>query len=301
MQNVIKNMYKIKGLFVCKHPLHERFDFAVSPYHILKQKKCYKQGCIEFLWRCNISNKGKKCPRGYKHVGRNCFSCKYYYEEKICRVPETLVDNKTLKKYLAELEEYEYWLSTVENKRVRFSGEIAAVVPSLLKVIDNDKTSMRLTGFLIKFERGHIGYDLFDDTIYLRVGSTFLKKHIPAPDDEIELEAQLINDRGRVILIKPSHVELDHKGGEQIIDFSKALVGKTTGADVLDDIRLCRDCPYGSHLEVQVTGVKPDNFRRFYCLRGVEYAYNCPVRLEKIIAELHQKPDINPKEDADVS
>ncbi|MCP4582788.1 MAG: hypothetical protein GY839_14355 [candidate division Zixibacteria bacterium] len=290
MQNVIRNMYKVKGLFVCKHPVHERFDFKISPFHVLRQKKCFGEGCVEFKWLCNIGNKGKKCPKGYKHVGRNCFSCKYYDEEKICRMPSALVDETELKTFMRDLDEYEYWLSTVEGKRVKFSGEVSSVYPALLRTIDDSKSNTRLNGFLIKFEAGHIDNDIFDDTLYLQMGSNFLSKWQPAPGDEIDCESEIKNDRGRIVLYKPTQVDITRNGAMPLIDCSKALVGKTTGAIVTDDIRLCRDCPYGALMDIHELPPKENRFRRFYCLRGIEIAYTCPIRLEKILNSLRDDP-----------
>lgn len=286
MQNIIKNMYKSRDVFICKHPTHEKFDFQVSPYHVLKVKKCLKEGCVEFLWRCKIGQKGKKCPRGYNHVGRNCFSCKYYHEEKICRMPVTLLNDIEYEQFKNDFDNFEYWLSSVENKRLSFSGQISSVFPLYLKTIDNGRSSVALTGFLLKFDKGYIGYDLFDDTIYLRIGRTFLENHRPAPGDDFDCQAQLVNDRGRMILIKPSHVEISKNGGEQLIDFSRALVARTTGAIVTDDIRLCRHCPYGALLDVREISPKENFYRRFFCMRGVENAYTCPIRLARILHSL---------------
>jgi len=288
MQNVIKNMYKAKDLFVCRHPVHQKFDFSISPYHILKQKKCYKKGCVEFLWRCNVGTKGKKCPRGYKHVGRNCFSCKYYYEEKICRIPESLVDDQTLEQFFKDLDDYEFWLSSVSGRKVEFSGKVASVYPSLLKTIDNDKSFIKMRGFLITFDCGHIGDDLFDDTIYLQTGTHFLAKWQPAPGDELDFEARLNDERGRVILTSPSRVEIIRSENKPIIDYSKALVGRATGNTVKDDIRLCRNCPYGALLDVEEISPKPNEYRRFYCLRGMEFSKDCLVRLERKLQEYLQ-------------
>jgi hypothetical protein len=145
-----------------------------------------------------------------------------------------------------------------------------------------------MRGFLIKFERGHIGYDLFDDVIYLRTGYTFMARHKPAAGDEIEFEAEAKNNRGRLKMIKPTRVEIASNGGTQLIDYSKALVGRTTGAIVKDDIKLCRDCPYGALLDIRIIQPKESEFRRFYCLRGVEMSYTCPIRLERILGNLKQ-------------
>ena len=281
-------MYKAKGLFICRHPVHKKFDFAVSPYHILKQKKCYKKGCVEFLWRCNVSNKGKKCPRGYQHVGRNCFSCKYYYDEKICRIPEALVDDRTLEQFFKDLDEYEFWLSTVEGYKADFSGKVASVYPSLLKTIDNDRSAIRMTGFLITFNNGHIGDCLFDDAIYLSVGVGFVSRWQPAPGDELDFRAELRNNRGRIVLSRPTRIEIVKSGAEPIIDYSKALVGRATGIEVKDDIKLCHNCPYGALLDVEQLRPKQNSYRRFYCLRGVEYSMDCIVRLERKLKEYLQ-------------
>ena len=291
MQKVIKNLLKQKGLFICKHPLHKRFDFEVSPYHILRQKKCFKTGCVEFIWRCKIHGKNTNCPRGYKHVGKNCFSCKYYYEEKICRKPEALVHPETLKKFLDDLSDYEYWLWMVEGKRISFSGTITAVYPSFVMIIDNDRSSVRMNGFLITFPKGYIGYDLFDDTIYLHIGRKFLARWQIAPGDELEFKAQLISDRGRVILLRPTEVEIVKDEGKPVINYSKALVGKITGAIVKDDTLNCQKCPFGALLEVKILGPRRDSYRRFYCLRGVEYSKDCPVRLEQKLISVKNKHD----------
>ena len=293
MQEIIRNLLKQKGLFICRHPLHSKFDFEVSPYHILKQKKCFKTGCVEFIWRCKIHGKNIDCPRGYKHVGKNCFSCKHYYEEKICRKPEALVDKETLQKFFDDLKDYEYWLSTVEGKRVSFSGIITAVYPSLVMTVDNNRSSVRMDGFLIKFAKGYIGYDLFDDTIYLHIGRRFLAKWQPAPSDELEFKARLTNSRGKVVLIRPTEVEIEKNEGKPIIDYSKALIGKTTGTIVRDDISLCHQCPFGALLDVIVLRPKRNIYRRFYCLRGVEYSKDCPVRLEQeLIKNSNQSVEI---------
>lgn len=201
-------------------------------------------------------------------------------------MPMTLLGENEYRQFRNDFDNFEYWLSTVENKRLSFSGKISSVFPLFLKTIDDGRSNISLTGFLLKFERGHIGYDLFDDTIYLRVGRTFLENHRPAPGDDLDCEAHLINDRGRMILIKPSRVEINKKGGEQLIDFSRALVARTTGAIVIDDIKLCRNCPYGALLDVREISPRENSYRRFFCMRGVDTAYTCPVRLERILNSL---------------
>jgi hypothetical protein len=290
MQTVIKNRYKQRGLFVCHHPVHSRFNFEVSPYHVLKQKQCYGCGCVQFLWKCKIYGKSFVCPRGFKHVGRNCFSCKHYYEEKICRSPETSLDSESMTAYMRELEDYRYWLSTVIDRKVKFSGKIESVFPSLTKTIDNHKSHIQLQGFLISFAKAHIGFDLFDSTIYLHVGHRFIEKWQPAPDDSIDCSAELKFDRGRIVMINPTHVEIDQGDQLPYLNYSKALVGKSTGSIVVDNISACRGCPFGALLDIEVIRPKPNQYRRFYCLRGVSHSQNCPIRLEWELSEHENQP-----------
>lgn len=280
MQTIIKNRFKQSNLFVCRHPAHKRFDFAVSPYHIFEQKRCHKEGCVQFVWKCKIFGKDFDCPRDFKHVGRNCGDCKHYYEEKIYRKPEFQVGETELAAFMSQLEDYRYWLSTVVDRKVTFSGEIAGVFPSLIKIIDYDKSEIRLNGFLIRFERAHLGYDLFDDRIYLQVGQGFLRKYQPADGDAIECQAILKTDRGRVVIINPTRIEYAQGDNQPLIDYSKALVGKSTGAIVKDNCSLCRGCPYGALMDVVVIRPQPNQYRRFYCLRGVDMSRDCPIRLE---------------------
>jgi len=198
-------------------------------------------------------------------------------------MPSATVGDQELKAFFIKLDEYEYWLSTVEGIRVQFSGVISSVYPSLVKIIDSGKSNIRLNGFLIKFESGYIGYDLYDDTLYLRVSGTFLSRWRPAPGDEMAGESELKNDRGRIILYKPSRIDITRNGAQPLIDYSKALVGKATGAEVLDDISLCRDCPFGALMDIHQIHPRPNNYRRFYCLRGINNAAACPVRLTEIL------------------
>jgi hypothetical protein len=290
MQTIIKNRLKQANLFVCRHPVHRRFNYAVSPYHVFEQKRCHNEGCVQFLWRCKIYGKDFSCPRGFKHVGRNCGQCKHYYEEKICRKPEPLLDETEMTAYLGQLEDYRYWISTVEDKRVPFSGQITGVLPSLLKIADYDKSEIRLNGFLLRFEKAHIGYDLFDDRIYMQVGQSFLRRWQPAESDTIDCQAILKTDRGRVVVINPTRIEFLQGDNQPLIDYSKALVGKTTGEIVEDNCAPCRGCPYGALMDIVVIRPQPNQYRRFYCLRGVNLSVDCPIRLEEKINAYENQP-----------
>ncbi|MFX0201192.1 MAG: hypothetical protein ACFFCW_34170, partial [Candidatus Hodarchaeota archaeon] len=120
MQKILINQHKRQDVFKCAHKAHFKFDKNVSVYHVMREKNCFPQGCIYFVWRCKLINKGKRCPKGYEHVGRKCFGCKYYYEEKVCHQPDVILDDEEFKKFEKSLEEYEEWLESVVGKDVEF-------------------------------------------------------------------------------------------------------------------------------------------------------------------------------------
>ncbi len=134
MSKILVNQYKRQDVFRCSHKAHFRFEKSVSVYHVLKEKKCFPEGCIWFLWKCHLLNKGNSCPKGYQHVGRNCFSCKNYFEEKINYQPEILLNEEQHKRFKQELEEFEEWLNTSAGKWVEFSGEVFSVKPHFRRI-----------------------------------------------------------------------------------------------------------------------------------------------------------------------
>jgi hypothetical protein len=146
MQKVLINQYKRQNVFQCGHKAHFRFEKNVSVYHVLKEKKCHPEGCIYFLWKCRLLNKGHSCPKGYQHVGRNCFSCKNYFEEKITYQPEILLNKEEFENFQRELEEFENWLEGAIGKRVEFSGTVNSVKPHFKKKKFGSKESLTFPG-----------------------------------------------------------------------------------------------------------------------------------------------------------
>ena len=127
MSRVMINQYKRQDVFRCSHTAHFRFEKNVSVYHVLKEKECFPEGCIYFLWKCRLLNKGNSCPKKYRHVGRDCFSCKNYFDEKINHQPEIILDEEAYKKFQLDLEEFEDWLEQNVGRWVEFSGIINSV------------------------------------------------------------------------------------------------------------------------------------------------------------------------------
>ena len=283
MGEVIKNLYKA-ALFTCHHPAHKQFAYQVSPYHVFRVKKCHESGCVEFLWRCRTFEKGQSCPRGFKHVGRGCFSCKQYHEEKVSHFPETDLSDDQLREFIDSLRQYQGWLEEMDGKSVEFAGIIDFVTPHLMMNLEARRTSVIMDGYYISFDKGQLNRDFFDDRIYLKISGNFLERHRPSPGDKFDLTAYFTESRGRIILRKPTNIEIIHNGGKSDINRSRALVGRATGCIISGPIDDCKRCPFCSLVDIADSSRRqPALYRRFYCLRGVSESENCPVRLEKLL------------------
>jgi len=280
MAEQIKNIMKKAGIFSCCHPAHARFHYHVSPYHVLKINKCWPDGCVEFLWRCHLFDKGHKCPRKYKHVGRGCFSCKDYYEIKNQYTPSSRLDPAAFANFMRDLGEYEGWIEDLNDKTIRFSGIVESIRPHLIMIIDSRRKSLRMEEYFVSFPGGFIGRDFFADRLYMRISGGFLNKTELAPGDEIECDAIFGGDRGRVILRNPRRIELAGNGGRQALNPSRALVGRATGKIIEGSIERCGDCHYCTLVDIEdFRKQKTISYRRFYCLRGITDPEHCPVRL----------------------
>jgi hypothetical protein len=285
MNRAIKNLWKTPGLFSCRHPAHRQFDYRVSPYHIFVEKKCFPSGCLEFRWRCRGFENGRKCPRGFKHVGRNCFSCKDYHESKLHYAPETSLDENALQEFMESMREFEGWIEGQEGRRLRFSGIIASVKPGLKVRLGPRGSSVRLDGFYASFDSGYLENDLFDDRIYMRIPQGLLSRIAPAEGDEMECDTIFSHDRGRIVLTNPRRVDLSKNGNKPVLNISRALVGRATGKIIKGLIEQCSDCAFCALADVDDhSRARVSRYKRFFCLRGITESENCPVRLEQYLA-----------------
>jgi len=292
MGRKINNLDKSSGVFKCRHPAHKSFGYAISPYHALSLKKCYPRGCVEFLWRCRMFEKGQPCPRDFKHVGRGCFSCKHYHEEKIAYAPEISLDDSQARYFIDDYREYQGWLDDMDGKTIEFSGVIESVKPHLAIEIEARRSNVNLDGYYASFLSGYINNDLFDDKIYLRLSGTQLDRLNPAPDDSLDCETIFTHSRGRIILQRARKINLSHNGGQRKINRSRALVGRATGAIIEGSLLPCKGCQYCSMADItDMTRLRIVFYRRFFCLRGVSDPENCPVRLEEILRKEESSPD----------
>jgi hypothetical protein len=284
VQRVLINQYKRQDVFRCGHKAHFKFEKNVSVYHVLKEKRCYPEGCIYFLWKCKLLNKGHGCPKGYQHVGRNCFSCKSYFEEKIVYQPEILLNKEEFQAFQTHLEEFEDWLQSVVGRTVEFSGTVNSVKPHLKKKRLGSKEILSFPGFLISFKEGYLDRVFFKDYIFLTVSRKTQENLKFAKGDKVEFEATLRTDRGRIVLEKIRHVEFSEKKSEVTWNSSQAVVAKSTGTELDCQPERCLACENGCLLDVvERDGSRSKIRRHLFCLAGVADPENCAYHLAKKI------------------
>jgi len=282
MAGSIKNQLKLPGVFKCHHPAHKQFGYNVSPYHIFVEKSCFPGGCVEFLWRCHNFEKGKKCPKNYKHVGRGCSSCKKFHDEKMHYEPTTNLNENELRRFLDDLKEYRGWLEDMANKRTRFSGVLDSITPHLMMTIENGRNSVVMDGFYASFRDSYFNNDHFEDNIYMRLSGNFLSKTKLAPGDEFESDAVFTEDRGRIIMRSPRNIDIERNGENGNISPARARIARATGKIIQGPIEKCKTCEYCSLIDIEDRSRrKTVRYRRFYCLRGITDSENCVVRLEE--------------------
>jgi hypothetical protein len=284
MLKVLINQYKRQDVFRCSHRVHFRFEKNVSVYHVLKEKECFPQGCIYFLWNCHLLNKGNSCPKKYKHVGRDCFSCKNYFDEKINYQPETTLEPEEYKKFERDLEEFEEWLGETVGRWVEFSGRVNSVKPHFRKIRYGRKETLNFPGFLISFKEGYLDRTFFEDHIFVTISRRTQQNLKFARGDEVEFKARLGTDKGRIVLSRIRYVEFPHKENESSLSTSEALVAKSTGREFDCQPEKCMMCEKGCLLDVVEKTDRSSPVRRhLFCLMGVEDPEECVYHLAKKI------------------
>ncbi|MGB8657020.1 MAG: hypothetical protein WCE90_04450 [Candidatus Zixiibacteriota bacterium] len=294
MPKVLINQYKRQDVLRCSHKAHFRFEKNVSVYHVLKEKQCFPQGCIWFLWKCRLLNKGQSCPKRYQHVGRDCFSCKNYLEEKVNYQPEIILNDEEFKKFQRELEEFEEWLERTVGKWVEFSGKVSSVKPHFRKVIYGKKEILEFPGYLISFKEGYLDRVFFQDSIFVTVSRRTQLNLKFAMGDEVEFKARLRADKGRIVLDKIKQVEFVHKEEAEVWSLSQALVAKNTGKEFDCQPGKCMMCENGSLLDVvEKSGNSHSAKRHLFCLIGMENPDECVYHLGKKLMEYKQTKSLS--------
>ena len=274
----IRNPYKRRDVFSCAQEAHARFKGRVSVYHVLKEKKCYPDGCLYFEWRCIRKEKGELCIHKYKFIGRNCKGCTYYWEEKMHFQPLCLVDQKTMDDLMEQIESFEMWLQSVRYKRLPVAGKIHTVKPWFEKTKTPHQNQLHFKGYLLILKTGHIAFDYFADTLYVRISEAHMRAHAFQPGMRFECQGEVREDRGRLVIHKPGQFEISGKGRGIAWTREKALTGMKTATQHEEQPEQCLQCPWGILTDVRETTSEGEGFsRQLHCLKGIESAEACYI------------------------
>ena len=278
------NHYKRQDIFRCVQQAHAQFENRVSVYHVLKEKGCYPRGCIYFNWRCRKLNKGLSCPRKFKHVGRKCFGCKEFYDEKVINRPEVVLSDEEFSQFMRDLGEFETWLSGLKGTEVNLSGTINSVKPRMKHIIQGKRGRIELNGFVLIFRDAFIDLTKFEDFSYLTISKSLQAKYRFSKGDKLDLFARVSLDRGRLIFGRPNRIEIDERGEGEAWSWDKALVAARTATHIPYQLEKCVACDRGCLLDtVERTNAGERHKRQLFCLQGIKDPYHCIYDVAKTI------------------
>ncbi len=278
---VMKNLYKCTDIFRCVHESHQGYKNRISVYHILKEKSCYPNGCIYFRWRCKILNKKKKCHRGYRHVGKNCFGCKEFYEEKIHNFPELQVSQDEYKNFLKKLELFEDWLDKQRFKLIDIAGKVHGVKPHFIQKVFPKTKYLSFRGFMIIFKDIYLDRMFLEDFAYAIISSDKYKRLNICIGDEIEAKAMVNINHGRLILNRLQRIEIVEHGNESAWDEQSISLARETATELREQPESCVQCKFGALVDIEYNGEHRSSKRRkLFCLKGIANYKDCYVKSE---------------------
>ena len=276
----MKNLYKRRDVFRCSQEAHRQFDGKVSVYHVLREKGCYPQGCLYFLWRCVRLEKGILCIKGFEYVGKACSGCTYYDEEKVHLQPECMLDEDGYEHFLEQLDDFESWLDANRFRRLNIQGRIKTIKPWFQRVLLPGEAHMKLRGYLLVFRTGFIGMTHFEDTFYVRVSENMMKRIGFIPKMKVELMGELRVDRGRIVIHRPKRVDILKPGWGRPWTRDKALVAVKTATFLSEQHDECIACRWGALVDVTDRRTNEEKrYRNLYCLKGMAVPEGCYIRV----------------------
>ena len=293
------NLYKRQDVFRCVQQFHAGFENRVSVHHVFKEKGCYPEGCIYFRWRCRKLNKGQPCHKKFEHVGRTCFGCKEFYDEKIINSPRLLLDDGEYKRFREELREFDEWVEEVRGREVNLIGTVDGVKPMFRKFVHpGGRSALKFEGFLVTFREAYFDYVHFEDHCYLRVGRSTQRRQRFARGDRLDLYATVGLSHGRFVLHRPKRLEVESGGGEDPWTEGQALVAMKTGTTFKRQPERCIACDRGVLVDVtENTKHRERRYRQLYCLEGerdpvhCNYAVKRRLSLERCLCDEEGIPD----------
>ena len=277
-----KNLYKKTHTFRCVHDVHRHFKFEMSPFYILSEKQCFPDGCVYFHWKCRLLAKKKTCFRGFSHVGKKCFNCKHFYEEKQHQYPEFITKDIENDNFFDLFSEFEEWVNDLHSKRVSCEGIVSGIRPDLYLKRQGSRKGISASGFLIRFEEGYIDNMLFEDPFYLSISAMSQNNLLIRKGDNIEFEASLKIDRGRFKFIKPGRFQFYERGDDKPLRKNDILVALQNYTIQENQPGICMNCSSG--ILVDLENSNRGSSRTTICLQSVADYRDCPHALKMLDA-----------------
>lgn len=289
----MKNLYKNLDIFCCVHEAHSRFKYSVSVYHILRRKNCFPDGCFYFRWKCKLLSKQKVCHRGFRHVGKKCAGCKYFYEEKVHNVPELKIAPEAYKSFLSDLDEFEDWLNMHRLREISFEGRVDGVKPLFVKKQFPKASYNSFKGYLVSFREIFLGNRRLEDFIYLVLSSRYYRDLKVGRGSKLEGRGTLMVDDGRIVIRKPRGIEVLERGDAPVWTDSAVNVARKTATEFPLQPEGCVRCPFGALVDVEKNGHSRGGRRKeLICLKGMADYRNCHVPAEYCGLEAEARPEL---------
>jgi hypothetical protein len=290
-----QNEFKRMDIFRCRHQSHEHFEYKVSAFHILDRKECFPSGCVYYRWRCKLFEKGKPCIRGYKHVGRLCFGCPHFVDEKVSNAPELRIATEEYEQWIERYRDFAAWVEKRQNREAQILGVVSGVKPRFQRFIYPKQDNLYLRGFQISFSEAFVDMDHLDDDCYAVVSGKFQDRWQLAPGTRMEFLGTFDINRGRVVFHKLHRVEIVERGSTELAEVSeqpvewnssKALVARSVAAGFDWQPAKCLKCQYSVLADVEDRRQHQVIERRqLFCLQGVPHPEVCPLIPGKSIGE----------------
>jgi len=282
MRKIFTNLYKLPDIFSCPHSSHQKFGGAVTPHHILNEKKCFPDGCMVFVWKCRLLDKGHSCPKKFKHVGRKCFSCKHYFEEKYVRQPKLKISDEEFRKFKNRLEDLDFWLDEIVGREIELEGTIETIKPNFRPYGNPRRERFAFLNWLAVFRSAHIGYDLFEDVCFARISDKTQSRFVISPGDHILCRATASFDRGRLIFTRLHNIEHTRNGERPQWSKSGAEVAAATAVRLNLQAEKCLQCRYGCLIDRPHYDDR-NGSRSLLCLAGQKAPEECAYPLMKYL------------------
>jgi len=229
-------------------------------------------------------NKGRSCPRKFKHVGRKCFGCKEFYDEKVINRPELLLSHEEFSKFMRDLADFETWLNSLKGIEVNLCGTIYSIKPRMRQFLHGKRRSVELSGFVVTFREAFIDLVNFEDLCYLTIGKGLQAKYRFSKGDKVDLYARVSLDRGRLIFKRPNRIEIDERGLGGAWSWEEALVAARTASAIPYQLEKCFACERGCLLDtIERTNTGERHKRQLFCLEGMRDPQSCVYDLAKRI------------------